>query len=240
MPPIFKGIAIAVTGRSLTMALLVAGAMSLAGCEGKPPEQAAIATVQEIVAAPVWVTLDQALPAPAQANQAMAYGDQIRTEDQALAEVGLAAGPVFRIGGDATLTLRPNQLQLDGGQMITWVEGAKTEPVEIVTPTGIAGIRGTTVFVNIADDPTAPTEFFSWEGQVAFRLADGGEEVMLNSGEQLFVFPGDRDIDALRQRVQPLDRAAALQRLQNSPLINGFSRPIPTRSQIEATVDSLE
>ena len=75
---------------------------------------------------------------------------------------------------------------------------------------------------------------------MAFRLADGGEEVMLNSGEQLFVFPGDRDIDALRQRVQPLDRAAALQRLQNSPLINGFSRPIPTRSQIEATVDSLE
>ena len=64
MLPIFKGIAIAVTGRSLTMALLVAGAMPLAGCEGKPPERAAIATVQEIVAAPVWVTLDQASPAP--------------------------------------------------------------------------------------------------------------------------------------------------------------------------------
>ncbi len=169
----------------------------------------------------------------------MAYGDQIRTADQALAEVGLVNGAMFRIGGDATLTLQPSQLQLTSGQMITWVEGSLPEPVDIVTPVGIAGIRGTTVFVNIGDDPSAPTEIFSWEGRVAFRLVGSQEEVILNSGEQLFVSPGDRDIDQLRQRVQPLDRATALERLDNSPLINGFSRPLPTRSELEATVEEL-
>jgi hypothetical protein len=170
----------------------------------------------------------------------MAYGDQIRTADQALAEVSLVTGPMFRIGGNAALTLRPSQLVLDAGQMITWVEGETKVPVEIVTPVGIAGIRGTTVFVNIADDPNAPVEFFSWEGRVAIRLADGGEEVILNSGEQVFVTPGETDIETVRQQVQPLDQATAAQRLQDSPLINGFSRPIPTRSQIEATVDTLD
>ena len=232
-------------GRSLAIALAVAGGVAIAGCEptqtsGPTTPEPTIATIQDIVASPVSVSLALGEPQPAQVNQTMAYGDQIRTADQALAEVGLVTGAVFRIGGDATLTLRPSQLQLDAGQMITWVEGALAEPVEIVTPAGIAGIRGTTVFVNIADDPSAPVEIFAWEGEVAFRLTEGGEEVILNSGEQLFVSPGEQSIEALQQQVQPLDRATAQQRLQNSRLINGFSQPIPTRDAIEATVDELQ
>ncbi|MBE9137649.1 FecR domain-containing protein [Nodosilinea sp. LEGE 07088] len=232
--------------------LLVIGVM---GCQATPPPAplpgdstttvtddaaANIATIQAIVAEPVSVTLGQNAPAPAQLNQALAYGDRIRTVDQALAEVGLETGPVFRIGGDATLTLQPNQLVLNTGQMITWVEGKAAEPVEIVTPAGIAGIRGTTVFVNIIDAPAAPIEIFSWEGEVAFRLPGSAEEIVLNSGEQLFITPGEQDIASLRQRVQTLDRATALQRLENSELINGFNRPIPTRDAIEATVEELQ
>ncbi|PSN13640.1 hypothetical protein C7293_15050 [filamentous cyanobacterium CCT1] len=241
-----RSLTLAFCGKSLAIALAVAGGVAIAGCEpAEPPgataqEQAAIATIQDIVASPVSVSLAQTEPEPAQVNQTMAYGDQIRTADQALAEVGLVTGAVFRIGGDAALTLRPSQLQLDAGQMITWVEGTGSEPVDIVTPAGIAGIRGTTVFVNIADDPSAPVEIFSWEGEVAFRLTEGGEEVILTSGEQLFVSPGEQSIEALRQQVQPLDRATAEQRLQNNPLINGFSQPIPTRDAIEATVDELQ
>ncbi len=266
---------IARKGKSLTIALLVAGGMAIAGCdsqidpfrnrastpetpvepaqelqptanlEGQAeaiPERIAsrIATIQAIVANPVSVTLGQGEPEPAQINQAMAYGDQIRTADQALAEVGLVTGAMFRIGGNAALTLQPNQLQIDSGQMITWVEGALSEPIEIVTPAGIAGIRGTTVFVNIEDDPNAPVEIFSWEGEVAFRLADSENEVVITSGEQLFIYPGARDIEALSQQVQPLDRATAQERLAESPLINGFSSPLPTRSELEATVDALE
>ncbi len=234
----------------IAIALLLVGSTALASCEpARTPEsrddlvqeeQATVATIQDIVANPVLVTLGQGEPAPAEASQAMAFGDRITTADQALAEVGLANGAVFRIGGDAALTLRPSQLLLDAGQMITWVEGVVSEPLEIVTPAGIAGIRGTTVFVNIADDPAAPVEFFSWEGQVAVRLTAGGEEVILNSGEQLFVAPGEDDIEALRQRVQPLNKAEALQRLDEGALINGFGGPIPTRPAIEATVEALE
>lgn len=232
----------------IAIALLLVGSTALASCEpARTPEsrtdliqgeQATVATIQDIVASPVLVTLGQGEPAPAELNQAMTYGDRIATADQALAEVGLVNGAVFRIGGDAALTLQPNQLLLDAGQMITWVEGTTPEPIEIVTPAGIAGIRGTTVFVNIDDDPTAPVEFFAWEGQVAVRLADGADEIVLNSGEQLFVPPGTPDLSALQ--AQPIDPATARQRLQNSPLINGFSRPLPTRPEIEATVEALE
>lgn len=253
-------------GPSFTIALLVAGGVALAGCDSQsdpfrnrastpnppiesaqeapsataPADQTAIATIQAIVANPVSVTLGQGEPEPAQINQAMAYGDQIRTADQALAEVGLVTGAMFRIGGNAALTLQPNQLQLDSGQMITWAEGALSEPIDIVTPAGIAGIRGTTVFVNIDDDPNAPVEIFSWEGEVAFRLADGENEVVLTSGEQLFVYPGARDIETLSQQVQPLDRATAQKRLAESRLVNGFERPLPTRPELEATVEALE
>ena len=268
MQHVLRGIALALKGRSstvalkgqsLTIALVVAGGMALAGCdrastpetpveptqESQPAtdseDQAeSIATIQAIVANPVSVTLGQGEPEPAQINQTMAYGDQIRTADQALAEVGLVSGAMFRIGGNAALTLQPNRLQLDAGQMITWVEGALAEPIEIVTPAGIAGIRGTTVFVNIADDPNAPVEIFSWEGEVAFRLADSEDEVVLTSGQQLFVPPGEQDIEALRQQVQPLDRATAQKRLEESLLINGFDRPLPTRPELEATIDALE
>ncbi|MFQ4134969.1 FecR domain-containing protein [Nodosilinea sp. PGN35] len=236
-------------GQALGLAIAIAGSLALAGCEpantpetagelpqGEPP---AIATIQAIVANPVSVTLAQGEPEPAQVNQTLAYGDQIRTADQALAEVGLVTGAMFRIGGNAALTLRPNQLQLNAGQMITWVQGTLPDPVEIVTPAGIAGIRGTTVFVNIADDPNAPVEFFAWEGEVAFRLAGSEEDVVLTSGQQLFVSPGEQDVEALRQQVQPLDRATAQERLEQSPLINGFSQPLPTRPELEATIDNL-
>lgn len=234
----------------ITIALLMVGGAALASCKpARTPEsssdllqaeQAAIATIQEIVADPVLVTLGQQAPTPAKQNQVMAFGDRIATADQALAEVGLINGAVFRIGGGAALTLQPDQLLLESGSMITWVEGTPTGPLEIVTPVGIAGIRGTTVFVNIADEPTAPVEFFSWEGEVTVRLTDSGEEVILTSGEQLFISPAEDDIEALRQQVQPLDQAEALQRLEESELINGFSRPLPTRPAIEATVDALE
>ncbi|WP_052050726.1 FecR family protein [Leptolyngbya sp. KIOST-1] len=255
MQQVLREIALVLPGRALTIALALAGGMAIAGCEPRvdPPGETApssdaipegiasrIATIQDIVATPVLVSLGQGEPAPAQLDQAMAYGDRITTADQALAEVGLVTGAVFRIGGDATLTLQPNQLLLDSGQMITWVQGTPTGPVDIVTPAGIAGIRGTTVFVNIGDDPTAPVEIFSWEGEVTFRLTEGGEEVVLTSGEQLFVTPGEQNIETVRQQVQPLDRATAQQRLEQSPLINGFGQPIPTRPELEATVEALD
>lgn len=218
-----------------------------------PDAALSVATVQEIVATPVSVVLGQSPPAPAQVGQGMAYGDQIRTADQALAEVRLATGPVFRIGGNAALTLSPDQkLQIDSGQIIAWVQrsssgspsGSPAGVVEIVTPAGIAGIRGTTVFIDIADDPnapgeSAPVEIFAWEGEVTFRPLNTSEEIVLTSGQQLLLQPGEQDVAALRQRVRPLTQAEAQQRLQESPLINGFSRPLPTRPQIEGVVNDL-
>ncbi len=148
---------------------------------------------------------------------------------------------VFRLGGNASLTLRPNQtLQLSTGQMITWLEGTPPAPVTIQTPVGAAGIRGTTVFVNIEEDPQAPVEIFAWEGDVTFQPTGATEAMVIRDGEQLLVRPGEVDVAALQQQVRRFGAAEFLQRLDTSPLINNFSQPLPTQADIEAVGATLD
>ncbi|MEY3261706.1 MAG: hypothetical protein RLZZ620_757, partial [Pseudomonadota bacterium] len=116
----------------------------------------AVASIRNIAAQPVWVRPAQGEETAAELGMTLQYEDTIRTEAPALVEVGLGE-IVFRLGGNASLTLRPNQtLQFAAGQMLTWVEGKPSGPVTIQTPVGIAGIRGTTVFVNVDENPQAP------------------------------------------------------------------------------------
>lgn len=201
--------------------------------------QEALASIRDIVAQPVWVKPAQGEENAAQVGMAMQYADTIRTEDPALVEVGLGT-LVFRLGGNATLTLRPNQqLQLAAGQMITWIEGTSPGPVTIQTPVGAAGIRGTTVFVNIAEDPQAPVEIFSWEGEVTFQPIGATDVVVIRDGEQLLVSPGEVDVAELQQRVRRFSPEEFRQRLETSPLINDFGQALPTLPQIEAVGETL-
>ncbi len=205
-----------------------------------PATAEAIATIRDIVAQPVWVRPAQGEESVAQVGTSLSYEDTIRTEDPALVEVGLGT-LVFRLGGNATLTLRPNQqLQFAAGQMLTWVEGPPPGPVTIQTPVGVAGIRGTTVFVNVEEDPQAPVEFFAWEGEVTFQPTGAADVVMLRNGEQLFVRPGERDVAELRRRVRRFRAEEFRQRLETSSLINDFDRDLPTLPQIEAVRSRLE
>jgi hypothetical protein len=200
----------------------------------------AIATIRDIVAQPVWVRPTQGEETAAQIGTLLQYEDTIRTEDPALAEISLGE-VVFRLGGNASLTLRPNQqLQFAAGQMLTWVEGPPPGPVTIQTPVGVAGIRGTTVFVNIEEDPQAPVEFFAWEGEVTFRPNGATDEVVIRDGEQLLVRPGETDVADLQQRVRRFGAEEFRQRLENSPLMNDFGQPLPTLPQIEAVGEELE
>ncbi|MFH7245317.1 MAG: FecR domain-containing protein [Spirulina sp.] len=200
----------------------------------------AIATIRDIVAQPVWVRPAQGEEIAAQVGAPLQYEDTVRTEDPALVEVGLGT-LVFRLGGNATLTLRPNQqLQFAAGRMLTWVEGRPPGSVTIQTPVGVAGIRGTTVFVNIEEDPQAPVEFFAWEGEVTFQPTGSADVVVIRDGEQLLVRPGEVDVADLQRRVRRFGAEEFRQRLENSPLMNDFSQPLPTLPQIEAVGEGLE
>ncbi len=186
-----------------------------------------VAKISEIQNLPVFVRLLEATQEqPAKEGMGLHVGDTIRTQGQALAQVDLVNGLAFRIGGDAVLTLKPdNRLNLTSGDMITWVQPGKKIPTEIVTPAAVAGIRGTTVFVQIPKDPNEGTLFFAWEGLVAVHLPGQKEEVRIK--------PGEHDIQQIRKRVRRLSRAEWRQKRQTDRLLHHFKKAkMPTLSII--------
>jgi hypothetical protein len=193
-----------------------------------------IAQISEIQRPPVFVRSSEsaqtpAQEVPAQEGRELHVGDTIRTQGQALAQIDLKNGSAFRIGGDAVLTLQPdNRLNLTSGDMITWVEPGRKVPTEIVTPAGVAGIRGTTVYVEISKDASKGIRFFAWEGSVAVRLPGQTEEVMLRTAEEVWVKPGDREMKTVRQRLRQMPRAEWRQKRQQDRLLHGFRQPMPT------------
>ncbi|NER84122.1 MAG: FecR domain-containing protein, partial [Leptolyngbya sp. SIO1D8] len=126
-------------------------------------EVEADAIVSAVESLPVWVqSLNADEERPAAPGISMSYGDTIRTEQGGLAQVDLANGQAFRIGGDAVLVLQPDQrLDLKSGEMLTWIQPGQEVPSEIVTPAGIAGLRGTTLFILVPPDPNEEVLFLS-------------------------------------------------------------------------------
>ncbi|MDY6781966.1 MAG: FecR family protein [Cyanobacteriota bacterium] len=199
------------------------------------------ATLSEIQQQPVWVKPPQTQEVSGEEGMDLQVGETLRTEGDALAQVDLSNGLAFRIGGDATLTLQPsNQLDLESGEMITWVEPGQTVPAEIVTPGGIAGIRGTTVYVKIPDDLNGEILFFAWEGEVAVRLPEQTEEILLQSGQEVRVPPGETDIAKIRAAVRQLPPDEWKARRTDSRLLNKFDEALPTLSEIEAVEEGMK
>ncbi|MBD2577864.1 FecR family protein [Oscillatoria sp. FACHB-1406] len=205
-----------------------------------PQTNAAI--LSEIQKQPVWVKPENAQSeVPGKQGMALKVGETIRTEGEALAQVELNSGLAFRIGGDAVLTLQPNnKLYLNSGEMITWVQPGQKVPAEIVTPGGIAGIRGTTVYVKIPKNPEEGTLFFSWEGSVAVRLPDLAEEIVLESGQEILIPKAEKDIAKLRALVRQLPLEEWRKRRQTSNLMGRFSKPLPTLSKLEEVEQKLK
>jgi len=185
-----------------------------------------IAKISEIQKLPVFVRLlntDQ--EEPAKEGMGLQVGETVRTQGQALTQIDLDNGLAFRLAGDAVLKLQHgNRLNLTAGDMITWVQPGKKLPTEIITPTAVAGIRGTTVFVKISKDPKEGVLFFAWEGLVAVRLTGQTEEVLLKTAEEVRIRPGDRDIRQIRQRVRRMSRAEWRQKRAADPILRSFKK----------------
>ena len=185
-----------------------------------------IATISEIQKLPVFVRLlNTTQEEPAKEGMGLQVGETIRTQGRALTQIDLDNGLAFRLAGDAVLKLQHgNRLNLTAGDMITWVQPGKKLPTEIITPTAVAGIRGTTVYVKIPKDPKEGVLFFAWEGAVAVRLTGQTEEVLLKTAEEVRIRPGDRDIRQIRQRVRRMSRAEWRQRRATDPILRSFKK----------------
>ncbi|HEY9611059.1 FecR family protein [Allocoleopsis sp.] len=193
------------------------------------------ATISEIQSQPVWLRrLKATREIPAEKGMGLQIGETIRTEGKALAQINLKNGLAFRIGGDAVLTLQPdNQLNLSAGEMITWVNPGQHVPAKVITPGGIAGIRGTTIYVKIPQAPNEAIEFFTWEGTMSIQLPNQPEEFQVKGGEIVKIRPGETDIRKIRASVRRLTDQEWLARRRNSSLINKFGKPLPTLQKID-------
>jgi hypothetical protein len=201
---------------------------------GSSPDRVIAATITDIPRPSVWVRPLEAAEVLAREQMGLQVGETVRTEAEALAEVKLENGLAFRLAGNTILTLQPqNQLNLTGGEMITWVQPGRQVPAEIVTPEAIAGIQGTTVFARISSDVSVPVLLFSWEGNVTVRLPGQTEEILLSTGEEVTIPRGERNIERVRQRVRQLTPEEFRQRRQQSRLFQTFQQPLPTLSAIE-------
>lgn len=206
-----------------------------------PSPQDALATIREIQSQPVWLRRINVLSEiSAQQGMGIQIGETIRTEGKAMAEINLKNGLAFRIGGNAVLTLEPdNHLKLSAGEMITWVTPGKKVPIQVITPGGIAGIRGTTIHVKMPKNPRDAIEFFTWEGTMFIRLPNKTEEFQLKAGEIVKIKPGETNINKIRASVRRLTSQEWLNRRRNSRLINKFAQPLPTLQKIDQTAPSL-
>ncbi|OLP19242.1 hypothetical protein BST81_05630 [Leptolyngbya sp. 'hensonii'] len=196
------------------------------------------AQITEIQKQPVLVRQLQAKEEIAgREGMGLQMGETIRTQGEAMAEITLQNGLGFRLARNSVLTINPqNELNLTSGDMLTWVPPGRKIPATIVTPTAIAGIRGTTVFVSVPKDGKTPATFFSWEGTVAVRVKGHNEEMLLRTGEEVKIGPGDRDIAKLRRKIRRFSRREFLRRRKESVMMNQFRKPIATHKVIEAAI----
>jgi len=147
--------------------------------------------------------------------------------------VQLPDGRSFRLGGDALLRLAGNTLELQRGQIIAWVNPGRKggTPLRVKTRVATASIVGTTVFIEATD---TEVRVFSWEGAVQVST-DAGQQVTLNSGEQLsyVASPSAAGERPGWQAPRRLSRAELDSRRARSILLHGFTAPMDTLPVIE-------
>lgn len=194
---------------------------------GLPALAEPLAEVIDIPESPVFWSQPPEAESEAVIGTQVGAGGYLRTESPGKAQVQLADGLVFRLGGDAILELDEGDLNLSSGQIIAWVnpgnEGA-TRAIQL--PMATAAIRGTTVFI---DAQAEGCLIFSWEGEVEVTLTATGETVILNTGDELFIATEAAQLPA----PAPMARAEVLNRFENSVLLHGFDADMSTLETIE-------
>lgn len=185
----------------------------------------AVPRVVEVPSRPAYVRPPAAQEGPAQPGQRLLAGTLLRTQKPGRLQVLLTDGRSFRLGGDAVARLAGNEVSLERGQIIAWVNpGSKrSAPLRIRTRVATASIMGTTVFI---DATAEAVKVFSWEGHVRVTT-NAGQRFELHSGQQL-AFENGAWTPPRR-----LTTAEASARRQKSILLNGFQTPMETLPVIE-------
>jgi FecR protein len=200
---------------SLTIMTLIA---SLASCQNKSnlksissptdsastPSSTEAGKITEIPKQKVWIRqLGSTKEILAREGMDIQVGETIRTENEGKVQIELNNKLAFRLGGNSTVTLQlDNQLNLTDGTMISWVVPGQKVPTEIVTPSGVAGIRGTTVYVEVSPNSNKGSLFFTWEGEMFIHLKGQTSEIVLKTGDEITIKPGEKDLTKISKLIK--------------------------------------
>lgn len=120
-------------------------------------------------------------------------GDQIETGKASSVEIIFAKGLIIRLGANskAILQLKNSQIQLNAGWFAT-IKNANNQHLEVVTPTTMAAVRGTALFIKVESETS--TYACTCNGTVHYHSGEATEEAITAKAHKAlrFVKEGQR------------------------------------------------
>ncbi|MDG3496535.1 MULTISPECIES: FecR domain-containing protein [Pseudanabaena] len=227
-----------ISGRILPLFVLSLGAVMLPSCAFNQPAKPfssealpteAIAEISEIRSYPVRVKyINSNAPRPATVGVPLKVNESVSTEDSSTAQVTLRSGAIIRIGGQSSLTLKPqNQVEFNNGRLVAWAAKDSQAPAQIQTPFGEISSNDGTLYVEIPTKAAEDRRVIALDGTVTVLLKSTSEIVTLGKGEEISIKANGKATTPKR-----LDKESIAKSIANNSLIFGFSTQLASLPQI--------
>ena len=195
--------------------------------EALPTE--AIAEISEIRSYPVRVRyLNAASARPATVGVPLKVNESVSTEESSTAQISLRSGAIIRIGGNSSLTLKPqNQVEFTSGRLVAWAASDRKAPALVQTPFGEISSNDGTVYLEIPAKAAEERRVIALDGTVNVLLKSTSEVVTIGKGEEIRI-----KADGKASAPKRIDKETIDKRIANNSLIFGFSTQLASLSQI--------
>ncbi|MBD2175484.1 FecR domain-containing protein [Pseudanabaena sp. FACHB-1998] len=227
-----------ISGRILLLLGLSLTALSLPSCTiNQPPKPfssealptEAIAEISEIRSYPVRVKyINSSSARPATVGVPLKVNESVSTEDQSTAQVTLRSGTIIRIGGNAKLTLKPqNQVEFASGRLVAWAASDRKAPAQIKTTFGEISSNDGTLYLEIPEKAAEDRRIMALDGTVTVLLKSTSEIVTIGKGEEIKI-----KADGKATAPKRIDKESIDKRIANNSLIFGFNNQLASLPQI--------
>ncbi|MDX2255723.1 MAG: FecR domain-containing protein [Pseudanabaenaceae cyanobacterium bins.39] len=195
--------------------------------ETSPTE--AIAEISEIRSYPVRVRYTNTSSYTiATVGTPLKVNESVRTEDNSSAQINLQNGGIMRIGGSASLTLKPqNQVEIKNGKLVAWASGDQKSPTQIKTPFGEISTNNGTVYLEIPDQAATERRIISLDGTANLRLQKSSKLISLNKGEEILI-----KADGNASEPKAITKEVINKYIANNTLLFGFSNQLASLAAI--------
>ena len=223
-------------GQLLPLLVLSLTAITLPSCTTTQPAKPfssetlpteAIAEISEIRSYPVRIKYVNGTSArPATVGASLKVNESVSTEESSTAQLTLRSGTIIRIGGNSSLTVKPqNQVEIISGRLVAWSD--RKAPVQIKTPFGEISSNDGTVYLEIPPKASDDRRIIALDGTVTFLLTGSSAIVTLGKGEEIRI-----KADGKASAPKRIDKEGIDKRIANNALIFGFSTQLASLPQI--------